>query len=295
MLALASTLVLALAPPDVRDVEVKLGFEVRCAGKPGKVELTAVVPQSIAGRQEIAAVETTPEATFFLKDGNRYARFAVEPGEGVTRLAIVIRARLHRCDRSTPAAKPSPLDDATRARLVAPEKFIESDDAKIAALAADLAAKDPKDARARIAATLDLVKRTLAPSPYGGDDRGARAALASGRGDCTEYADLFVALCRAQGLPARCVEGFVIDSPETHKHDWVEVWEDDARGFLPLDPFHADLGKSALDQAPNRYLLLSVLRSDPSLAGHHFAAWSSTGDPIAVRETFEVLKDRAAG
>jgi len=40
-------------------------------------------------------------------------------------------------------------------------------------------------------------------------------SLARRRGDCGQYADLFIAMCRSAGVPARFVGGFAIDDSKT--------------------------------------------------------------------------------
>jgi len=62
------------------------------------------------------------------------------------------------------------------------------------------------------------------------------------RGDCTEYAMLAAAMCRAAGIPSRAVVGLVyvesVRGPAFGFHMWAEVW---VRGqWMPID---ATLGK----------------------------------------------------
>lgn len=105
-----------------------------------------------------------------------------------------------------------------------PERFMESDDPAIAALALTLRRDSP---RATVVAVYDWVRSQLEYAGYVADDLGAAQALRERRGDCTEYAYLVVALCRALGLPARAVGGFVVshdDAPRsTEYHNWAEV------------------------------------------------------------------------
>jgi transglutaminase-like putative cysteine protease len=69
----------------------------------------------------------------------------------------------------------------------------------------------------------------------------APAVLALGRGVCQDFAHLFVAACRAQGIPARYVSGYVHDpargDADGASHAWADVF-DDERGWLSLDPTH---------------------------------------------------------
>ena len=63
---------------------------------------------------------------------------------------------------------------------------------------------------------------------YGASQDRASDVLATGKGDCTEHAVLFVALARALGVPARQVHGLVYARYADGKdalywHAWAEV------------------------------------------------------------------------
>jgi len=68
-------------------------------------------------------------------------------------------------------------------------------------------------------------------------ERGALWALENGVGDCSEYSYLFVALCRAAGIPARAQAGFAFHSVrETLEdgHMWAEYYLENY-GWVPVD------------------------------------------------------------
>ncbi|MDD7970859.1 transglutaminase-like domain-containing protein [Roseinatronobacter alkalisoli] len=69
---------------------------------------------------------------------------------------------------------------------------------------------------------------------YPRDARGAATSLRRGSGDCGEYAFVFVALCRAAGIPARPVFGLITAPWMATPHAWAEAWDGD--GWLPVDP-----------------------------------------------------------
>ena len=75
--------------------------------------------------------------------------------------------------------------------------------------------------------------------PPGG--RGATIALREGRGDCGQYADLFIAMCRSAGVPARFVGGFALNEtqpgqpPVVGSHAWAEILLPDG-SWVPVDP-----------------------------------------------------------
>jgi len=69
------------------------------------------------------------------------------------------------------------------------------------------------------------------------EERGAVWALENGVGDCSEYSYLFVAMCRAIGVPARVQAGFAFHySSETLEdgHMWAEYYLENY-GWIPVD------------------------------------------------------------
>jgi hypothetical protein len=64
---------------------------------------------------------------------------------------------------------------------------------------------------------------------------GALFALKNGYGECGDYAALFVALCRASGIPARPVVGRWAMPENGSYHVWAEFYLQDV-GWVPVDP-----------------------------------------------------------
>lgn len=89
------------------------------------------------------------------------------------------------------------------------------------------------------------VANNLAYTGPHGKDHGAFQAFETRRGDCTDAAFLAVALCRAAGIPARCVGGYVCarDKNVTARefHNWAEFWID-GRWYVadPVNRFFAE-------------------------------------------------------
>lgn len=79
--------------------------------------------------------------------------------------------------------------------------------------------------------------------------------IENGKGDCTEYAQLFVTLSRLNGIPAREVSGLVYgygeDDSKFYGHAWAEVWLDNR--WLEVDPgwneFNVDASHLQLSEA----------------------------------------------
>jgi len=69
------------------------------------------------------------------------------------------------------------------------------------------------------------------------EERGALWALENKVGDCSEYSYLFVALCRAAGIPARVQVGFAFHSIQENLEDghmWAEYYLENY-GWIPVD------------------------------------------------------------
>lgn len=110
--------------------------------------------------------------------------------------------------------------------------------------------------------------------PPGG--RGATVALREGKGDCGQYADLFVAMCRAQGIPARFAGGFRLgpapaagEAGTVGSHAWAEFRLPNGQ-WLPADPTGDEKGHFARLRS-NSHLTASVGRN---IALPHAPDWA---------------------
>jgi transglutaminase-like putative cysteine protease len=91
----------------------------------------------------------------------------------------------------------------------------------------------------------------------------APAVLERGNGSCSEYTFVYIALCRAVGIPARYVGSVVVRGDEASFddvfHRWVEIYLPNY-GWIPVDPSGGDQ-KLPRDQAnyighlSNRFLI----------------------------------------
>ncbi len=113
---------------------------------------------------------------------------------------------------------------------------------QVTALAAQLA--DSLAPRAALEAFAAWIAANIAAKDLDGTPPAAQV-LAARAGDCSERAELFAALCRARGIPARRVAGLLWHGDGLRAHAWCEVrldtWREidpacgtpvDARGIL---------------------------------------------------------------
>ncbi len=123
-------------------------------------------------------------------------------------------------------------------------------------------------------AIYDWVRGHLQDAGYDGMDRGALYALVQKKGDCTEYATLFVALCRRAGIPARAMGGYVVSqnailNPAAF-HNWAEYYLD-GRWHV------ADPQTGAFNEKADPYVATRVLGESDSPLGN-FARFRCIGD-----------------
>ncbi len=126
-----------------------------------------------------------------------------------------------------PDAAPQVLHNTDK--WLAAERFIESNDSRIQALAYELQRSTIKETAFAI---YTWVKTQLNYAGYLAEELGALHALLYKRGDCTEYASLVVALARASKIPARMIGGYVTNHDLILKvydyHNWAELYFDGA-------------------------------------------------------------------
>ncbi len=92
----------------------------------------------------------------------------------------------------------------------------------------------------------------------------AATALAAGQGVCQDQSHVFITCCRALGIPARYVSGYICseDGRETASHAWADAWVEESRAWLGIDVTHLSpaslahcrlaVGRDYLDAAPVR-------------------------------------------
>ena len=113
------------------------------------------------------------------------------------------------------------------------EKYIESDDPQMVALA-DQIAGDEQNPYRMARKFYDHITRTVAYNKTAGL-QGALSTSQSKRGEAGDFAALFVALCRAKGIPARPVVGYNARSGLDQATVWAE-FSVEPFGWIPVDP-----------------------------------------------------------
>jgi len=149
---------------------------------------------------------------------------------------------------------PEKVDAAVR-RYLGPSPYIESTHAEIRSLAKKVVA-DKEKAWDKVEAIYDYVRDNV--EYKNGKLKGALAALRDGTGDCEELTSLFIALCRANDIPARtvwipghCYPEFYLHDDEGKGH-WIPCQAAGTREFGGMSDFRPILQKGDNFKVPEK-------------------------------------------
>jgi transglutaminase-like putative cysteine protease len=173
--------------------------------------------------------------TVFYDDwGNRFAEIVVKNIDRGERVPVTLtwQIRVEELSLDLEGCDDSGIPEDTEPFLRS-ERFIESDDPQIRAKAEELAGGE-SDPCEIVEAIYDFVITSITYEGYIADAQGALYCLRNRSGDCTEFAALMTALCRAAGIPARMLEG-VTDDAGDEIHAWMEAYLPGI-GWVPFDP-----------------------------------------------------------
>ena len=236
------------------------------AGGPGLV-VTTLIPKTIEHKQLVLGMDFSLDPTRIYDVGeNRYAEFTVKDPKADFDIRISVTLKLFRYDltAASAAARATPLTEAERAAYTKSERFIEKDHPSIIEAAARIDGADEVDTVKKIH---DFVVQSLSydNAKAEGDlsnTYGAARALDIKRGVCVEYADLFIALCRAKGIPAKYIGGIPTEGESLGKgHAWAEVYLT-GYGWVPTDPTWGDTGAVTFEKLRPSYIYLTDVRHD---------------------------------
>jgi transglutaminase-like putative cysteine protease len=206
-------------------------------GKPEKQNIWLALIRDIPPYQEVRSMEASPNAYKLVVDefGNRYAEFdfSNQPAGTTQTIKIDYRVTVNELTYDLSSCQGELPQDFTQ-----PELHIESANPQITVLAGKLS-QGKESVCQQVRAFYDYIGNELVYT-NNGLNWGAQAALGPMGADCTEYADLLVALSRAKGIPARYFEGLLYldqgtDAIAKIEHAWPDTYMP-AIGWVALDP-----------------------------------------------------------
>ena len=273
-------------------VELEVYYDFSILKETRRISFMVPLPQDEPHRQNILNIAYNPKPSRIIENnGSRYAEFVFNCPDEYVKTSIRVKAELFRYDLITAMKNRSRVlrEEENLEEFLKPERFIEKDHDRIQEIVEGI------EGRTQVDVVLQIYNYVIDHMKYKNPSRrsrGAISALLRGQGDCTEYADLFVALCRAKDIPARVVNGYTVrfDS-ESPKHNWAEVYLQEY-GWVPFDPSAGDVrhpiirGRAFSRMKPG-YLYLSHHRHDDILRGHNFGAYLFWGDKPRFKESID--------
>jgi len=205
------------------------------------VQLYVPLVQNETARHFAVINSVSPTPQQFLEDnGNAYAYWNVEavPAGQTLNVSINYHVLAFNVDFLVDSSLVGTYDEdsAVYQEYTKPEDLIESNDTTLIVPTAEYVVREEENPHEMALRIYDFVvdRLTYEAQP---EERGALWALQNGRGDCSEYSYLFVALCRAVGIPSRVVTGFAFTSYSeslSNGHMWAEYYLENY-GWVPTD------------------------------------------------------------
>lgn len=284
---------------DARLAEIEFTHEVMNLG-PGTVNTLDVFIAEPKTRdtQEILDVTYVIEPSRILKDrwDQEVARFSAEnlkPG-AVFKPVIRVRAKIYdvtyhifpervgTLDELPADIKKKYLVDGSKIRITDP--YIQS--------SAQRAVGQTKNPYWIARNIFDYIRERMVYERVGGWNV-APTVLRRGSGSCSEYTFVYIAMCRAAGLPARYAGALVVRGDDASSdyvyHRWVEVYLP-GYGWIPVDPSGGDR-EWPRDQTmyfghlSNRFLITTEGGGDSEFMGWDYNStekWTAEG-PVRLR------------
>lgn len=195
----------------------------------------ALPPDTAYQKVYLQNIDPKPSNITLDSEGNWLATYILTPRQ---RVDVTARGsvQIFASYRSFPKPSSQVLADDLK-----PTEYWQTNDPKITALAQQL--KTPQAIYTYVSTTLKYDFARVQPNVT---RLGAEGALANPtEAICTEYTDLFIAIARAAGIPAREIEGYAYtENPQLQPlslvadvlHAWPEYYDNSKSAWIPVDP-----------------------------------------------------------
>jgi hypothetical protein len=277
---------------DKTAVGKKINFEIEyyfdILGDTSKIDFITIIPNDYEDRQEVSGIDYSISPARIFTDGlNKYAEFIISNPSVDFDLKITTQLEIYEYDlERAMILKKDQTPEGGFPKYFMEEKYIEVNNPIIQNI--DLIHTFTEYPLDHIEMNYDYVMKNLDYFGYNPGDIGAVQSLKNKGGDCTDYTDTFVTLCRASGFPARSIEGYPIDASDLAMgHNWSEVFIS-GYGWVPFDPTYDDNNGSSQDTTfenlKNTYIYMSFIRNDTTLNNYHYYYYNYWGDSLKVEK-----------
>ncbi len=270
-----------------REVQLKMTLKIEVVGHINSLRLRMVVPATINGKQRVEDLSFSVQPdSFYTVGNNSYVLFRFFDLE--KDFKIVLKGKLFIYNSISLKTN---SDGLYLANYLVSEPNIEASSEKIIAVAQQLKRKTDIET---VVETFEYVKQHI--SYEKNPAIGAEKVLESGVGKCMDYSDLFVALLRANGIPAKSVFGIVVHEVSANPlHAWSEAYLKQ-QGWVRFDPTagHSDIRKDGANykmRISNKYVTLSEGRNDPEMRASLYRynyRYAGTAGSVKVKRSIEI-------
>lgn len=277
-----ATLLLLLANLDMeasRLGRITIDYEIEVHGQASDLVIMGMLPKDIPNRQRIVNLYYgTEKAKSYTKNGNRYFSFSYDKiANSKKKLKLACDFELFEYDWQKANEYDSRIreePDRSTLKLGYSGHCLKL----LRKLSAKMTGVSTFD---KVGSLMEIVSKTLDYDNSLLEDIPLQDAIRLGRGDCTEYAELLVALCRLEKIPARMVSGYVLNSETSNSaHNWAEVFIEDV-GWIPLDPTAIDASPGVpFHQFPNNYLYLDRGDDQDLIKGNTAWQWKGNSETV---------------
>lgn len=237
-------------------------------GNAKSVVFKVAVPKDENQKQYISQLSLSPQPVKTYNDGvNNIAEFKFTDVSN-KKLNIVISGIANQRTYDYEIAQAlnrNPHKESDLTQYLKPAQYIESDDAQIVKTAATLQGNTTKETVEKVFNFLQKNMKYNINAPT----KGAKDVLARKQGKCVDYANLMVALLRANKIPARYVVGYMIKDGYNY-HAWVEVYYQNY-GWVAYDPTISAMS-SYKDAQGNNHQYVAKIDPSKSLGRRYIAS-----------------------
>lgn len=221
---------------EIQNARLTLRYYLENPGVTPVTEVIALPPDTSYQRVSIDALNPKPTEIVKDDDGNWIARYTLLPGQNVS-----IEATVSVSITLSPNETENKLAETEIAKYTKALPYWEADDATIMSLAETYTT--PKDIYDYVVGSLSYDYERVKATPK---RKGAVEAIKTPKNAiCMEFTDLFIAIARAAGIPAREAVGYAHTTNAKLRplslvsdvlHAWPEYYDRDQGVWIPVDP-----------------------------------------------------------
>lgn len=226
---------------DSQTYDMSLIYYLENTSKTARARAEVALPPNTEYQQIVyESLEPKPKSMKIDTDGNYIAEYIIEPGK-----SIEVQAKTQAIISAQPIQAMPALSDEIKGEYLKQQEYWDVDSTEIQELAETY--RDPKS-------IYNFVVQKLS---YAKDRRDTASLRRQGsletlknpdKAVCMEFTDLFIAISRAAGIPAREVNGygFTDDERETETlyadnfHAWPEYYDEKQQRWIQVDPTWQD-------------------------------------------------------